>query len=90
MAGGQKGGWLADKGQGGGEGAAEASPHFPRDPSLSFQSFFSERCLDGEMLTLWLLLPMACGAPDLANQAEKIFLHLKLLSKHVGYPPHNS
>ena len=90
MAGGQKGGWLADKGQGGGEGAAEASPHFPRDPSLSFQSFFSERCLDGEMLMLWLLLPMACGAPDLADQAEKIFLHLELLSKHVGYPPHNS
>ena len=34
-----------------------------------------QKCLDdGEMLTLWLLLPMACGAPDLADQAQKYFL----------------
>ena len=74
---GKGGWWLGDKGQEGEGGAAEASPHFPGPRSkpegagTGFNhSLLFQKCLNGEMLTLWLLLPMACGAPDLADQAQ--------------------
>ena len=70
------GGWET-RGREGEGGAAEASPHFPGPRSkpegagTGFNhSLLFQKCLNGEMLTLWLLLPMACGAPDLADQAQ--------------------
>ena len=37
------------------------------------------------MLTLWILLPMACGAPDLATQV--FYFAPRLILKHGGHLP---
>lgn len=78
------GGWDEFEG-----GCRRGQAAFSRTEGVSIILCF-QKCQPGEMLTLWLLLPMACGAPDLADQAQKIFLHLKPPSKHVGHPLHDS